>query len=90
MLQSKDNRKDNLRVVTNAENCQNRSGVDGCRKYGAHIRGTSWNKRVGKWSAQCGLRGKINHLGYFKSQEEAGEVAKAYRLKNMTHNVERA
>jgi len=56
-----DNSNDNLRVVTNQQNCFNRSGV----------KGYSWDKSRKKWAAKIMLDGKHKHLGRFKTEEEA-------------------
>lgn len=63
-----DNRIENLRVVTNSENQQNRT---------APITNTSGHKgihmarRPRKWKAQAWLHGKPHHFGYFDLIEDA-------------------
>jgi len=65
-----DNRKDNLRVVSQSENAFN-SGI--------RVNNTSGYKGVSKfedrWRARIYINGKEKHLGLFTSKEEA---AKAY------------
>jgi hypothetical protein len=56
-----DNLNDNLRVVTQQQNCFNRSGV----------KGYSWNKQRKKWVAHIKVNGKKKDLGGFKTEEEA-------------------
>jgi hypothetical protein len=63
-----DNRIANLREVTHQVNlknqklrCDSTSGVVG----------VSWHKRSAKWCAHIGVDGKLNHLGYFDSIEDA-------------------
>lgn len=65
-----DNRRCNLRVVTTAENLQNKSvyknsksGVTGVRQ-----------KPNGRWQAYKYLNGKQMHLGYYDTKEEASQA----------------
>ena len=86
-----DNRKQNLRLATHSQNGQNRGDINKNRKYGVHVRGTAFTatgNRVKRWLAQVWINNKKINLGYYMTQEEAGAVAKAFRLKNMTHTVE--
>lgn len=55
-----DNRKQNLRVVTNKQNMQNLQNVKGC----------NWDKSKGKWVAKI-YDGKTFNLGYFNTELEA-------------------
>lgn len=63
-----DNRIENLREATNAENQQNRS-ARGHGKNGSI--GVSWHKASGTWVASIGTRGRRKHIGCFKSIEDA-------------------
>jgi hypothetical protein len=72
------NRKSNLRVVTNAQSVQNR-GIWGVSKY----RGVSFRKDCGKWCAQGKLNGVRHFLGKFDTEEEAAEVAEVWRMENL-------
>ena len=66
------NRKENLRVCTFAENCRNmRSSARKTSRY----KGVHWNKRMGKWAAQITFENKTYHLGYFTDETAA---ARAY------------
>lgn len=68
-----DNRLDNLRSVTRAQNKMN------CATYKSNssgIKGVSFFRPTGKWKAQIQRDGKKIGLGYFVTKEEAGE---AYR-----------
>jgi len=56
-----DNSNDNLRVVSQQQNCFNRSNV----------KGYSWDKTKKKWRASITLSGKNKNLGRFKTEEEA-------------------
>ena len=63
-----DNRKSQLRIVTNSQNQMNRNvpiqNVTG-------FRGVSWHKRKNAWIAQIGLNGKLKYIGIFKKFEDA-------------------
>jgi hypothetical protein len=72
------NRKENLRIVTYAENGQNVTPSAGCSSV---YRGVCWIKARRKWSAYVTVKGKRQHLGYFASEVDASEVAKAARLR---------
>lgn len=83
-----DNRKENLRIVTNAENQQNREGKrrdNNSSKY----RGVSWNKRECKWKAHMKLNGKYVHLGTFDNEEEAYQASLKARTEFMPFSKER-
>jgi hypothetical protein len=74
-----DNRRENLRVVTSAENAQNLE-----RNYGrSRHRGVAWHKVTKKWRAVVRLDGRQHHLGYFDDEDEAGAVASAFRAQHM-------
>lgn len=76
-----DNRKINLRLVTDIENSQNRLGAASSSKTG--IRGVSLCKQTNKWLTQVVLNKKKYNLGRYESIEEATRVVKEFRLKNM-------
>lgn len=61
-----DNRKCNLRFVTNRENCMNRH-----RNYTSSYPGVTWNKRSGVWNAQAQVNGKHVHIGTFHKEIDA-------------------
>ncbi|MHC4889112.1 MAG: HNH endonuclease, partial [Planctomycetota bacterium] len=66
-----DNRKSNLRLCTNAQNCYNqRASASGTSKY----KGVSWHKCSSKWSARIRCDGKFYNLGDFDDQMEAAMV----------------
>jgi hypothetical protein len=79
-----DNRRANLRIVTAAQNNQNLGLRGGSSRY----RGVSLFARTGRWRAECTLNGKNHHLGYFDSEDEAGEVARAFRAEHMPFSTE--
>jgi hypothetical protein len=73
-LNTLDNRKENLRVCTKAENNRNIRGRKGTSKY----KGVCWDKNRNKWLSSIQFNNKHIHIGYFINEDEA---AKAYNLK---------
>lgn len=76
-----DNRRQNLRIATNAQNHQN---LHWC---GPH-RGTVWGARRNCWLARVTLDGKTHHLGQFATREEAAAIAAAFRHKHMPYSAD--
>jgi len=70
-----DNRKENLRICTNAQNLCNQ-GLN--NKNTSGYKGVSWFKITKKWRAQISFNNKPVHIGYYKDVEEA---ARAYDKK---------
>ncbi len=68
-----DNRRVNLRVCEAHQNCANRKKRSG--SYSSTFKGVSWHKRIKKWAAEVGHKGKRFPLGYFEIEQDA---AKAY------------
>lgn len=66
------NRRSNLRVVTPAENNQNRGGW---RNSSSKYKGVSWDKYHNSWKAAIGVGGIQRNLGRYKVEEDA---ARAY------------
>jgi hypothetical protein len=64
-----DNRIENLRIVTNRQNCQN---------YKIHregkLVGNSFHKNNKKWQSSIVINGKQKYLGYYETQQEAHEA----------------
>lgn len=74
-----DNRRVNLRLVTNAENQQNTKGAR--RNNSTGYLGVSLHKRLNKYSAQIYKDGKKHHLGYFDTGKEAHKTYLAAKRK---------
>lgn len=68
----RDNRRSNLRLATNAENCRNRQ-LPSVNTSG--YKGVVFKSEFGKWRATIGVNSSRIHLGYFESPIEA---ARAY------------
>ena len=79
------NRADNLRLVTNAENCQNQTARVTSRTgiKGVYIDSHSKSNR---YAAAIQVNGKRIHLGRFKTLPEAAEVVRVATLKYHTHS----
>jgi len=69
-LDTKDNRRENLRVAKVKENCRNRP-VTKINKAG--LKGVSLHKG-GKYRADIGVNNKIIYLGLFPTKEEAAQA----------------
>lgn len=69
-----DNRKENLRICSNKENCRNRNKQ---KNNTTGYKGVFYRilNKSNPFSAQIGINNKNKFLGYFKTKEEA---AKAY------------
>lgn len=63
-----DNQRQNLRLATNRENCQNQHKIPGCS---SHYKGVSWCKLTNKWKAQIRVNGHKQHIGLFETEELA-------------------
>ena len=70
-----DNRIENLREATNAENMRNR-GKQTNNTSG--LKGISFHKRDKKFYAVCRVNGKLHFLGYYPTAEEAHAVYVAF------------
>lgn len=75
---------EHLRMVTHAQNCQNREGAMSGTKSG--IRGVSWNNADKKWTVKVSVGGKFHFGGYFDDREEAGRVAAEMRAELMPYS----
>ena len=68
------NNINNLRVVTQQQNCMNQT----------RAKGYCWHKGVGKWRAQIMINGKNIHIGYYNTKQEARQ---AYLNGKTIHHV---
>ncbi len=74
-----DNRPQNLRLATAAENNQNQHGVPAHNTSGK--RGVSWDTDRKKWTAHISVDGRATNLGRFESKElAAAAYAEARRV----------
>ena len=77
-------RPEHLRLVTNAQNQQNRRGAQSNNAAG--VRGVFWDKRRQKYWARVRLNGKQHHAGYYDTLEEAEAAVIAKRSELFTHD----
>lgn len=82
-----DNRRENLRVVTRAEQGQN---VPPHRDSSTGVRGVRFRQegRWSGWQAVATISGKRHYLGIFRSCEEADAVVRAFRAEHMPFAVD--
>lgn len=81
-----DNRKSNLRIVTYAQNGQNRTKANAHSKSG--VRGVWWDEPRGKWGAGLKINRKQISLGYYDDLAEAAKVVVEARRKYMPFSIE--
>lgn len=62
----KDNRLENLQIITQRENAFKTQG-----NYSSQYKGVCWDKSRNKWMSQIKINGKKKHLGYFEKECEA-------------------
>jgi hypothetical protein len=75
-----DNRRANLREVTNAQNRQNLPAMPGST---SRFRGVSWDRATKTWIAQCRKDDRIYWLGRFTSEVQAARVAERFRTEHL-------
>lgn len=78
-----DNRIENLREATNAENQQNK-GIS--RNNTSGYIGVTWDKVSKKWQAQIGAKGQYKNLGRYETPEEAHKAYVAAKAQLHTFN----
>ena len=77
-------RPEHLRLVTNAQNQQNRRGAQS--NSGTGVRGVYWYESCRKYQARVGLNGKRYNAGLFDTLEEAEAAVIAKRKELFTHD----
>ena len=75
---------DHLRLVTQAENNQNRAGAQVTSRSG--LRGVWHDPKADAWRPRVKVNGKTHWGGLYHDKEEAGRVAAEMRSKLMTHS----
>jgi frataxin-like iron-binding protein CyaY len=83
-----DNRRENLRIVTNRQNCQNKH-IEKSSKYS----GVHWYDRDKRWIAQIRLNNKLYCLGSYTSEDLANAAytiacEEVLRIENLSLTVE--
>lgn len=62
--------------------------TDGACKRGEWPIGVTFNKRAHMFKAYCRSNGRLKHLGYFNTPEEASEVYKAFKSNHVKEIAE--
>lgn len=78
-----DNRIANLRAARQSENLQNQEDKPIGRN---NLRGSSYDKRTGRYFSYIGHKGKTVHLGRFGTEKEAHDAYLAAKAKLHTFN----
>lgn len=81
-----DNRKNNLRIVTNKQNQQNKKIKRSNTISG--IMGVTYHRHSKKWKCTIKVDGKTHYLGYYHDKKEAEEVVKKARKELMPYSME--
>lgn len=79
------NIKSNLRVVTQAQNIQNRKSANSNSTTG--IRGVTYHKGTNKYIAEVRLKGKRVFHKYFNTIEEAEKAVKLARKQHLEYTI---
>jgi hypothetical protein len=74
-----DNRRENLRPCTDAQNNQN---LHHCGSY----RGVTWHAGAKRWMAQTQLEKKNHYLGLYDTPEEAAAASAVFRCQHMPYS----
>lgn len=77
---SLDNRRMNLRIVTRAQNNQNRDNKRPGRLVGAYFR-PSRSHADRPWMASIRVNGRAKHLGVYRTEEDAGRAYDQWALR---------
>ena len=79
------NSRSNLRVVTDAQNKQNRSVISSSK---TNIRGVHYDKDRKKWRATASVNGKQVKIGRYNTIEEAENAVIAFRKEHLPYSYE--
>ena len=71
-----DNRRENIRIVTNGENGRNRIGNI---EFQSDVNGVSWNSRDKTWRVRIWVNGRVEYSACFQDQAAAEEAAHKFR-----------
>jgi hypothetical protein len=80
-----DSRRSNLRIVTHAQNGQNRCGHSATT---SEHRGVSLHRLTGKWQANATLNRRRYYLGLFDDEDTAAAAVAAWRREHMPFSEE--
>lgn len=77
-----DNRRVNLRIVSRAQNGQNRPAIAGTT---SRFRGVHWYAASQKWRAIVEIGPRQHYLGVFEDEDDANAAAVAFRREHMPY-----
>jgi hypothetical protein len=80
------NTDSNLRIITIAQNAQNRKGAQRGSKSG--VRGVIWDKNNNKWVSTIKINGVQMYLGSFDTIKDAEQVSITARMHHMPYSPE--
>lgn len=81
------NRFANLRDVPQNVNAQNRRKAQASKKYSTLL-GAQWCKQVSKWKTSVRVNGRMKHIGFFASAEDAAQAyVQAKRVYHLEGNT---
>jgi hypothetical protein len=75
-----DNRRKNIRVITQAQNTQNKKHLT---KSKSGFRNVAWNNRLSKWRVKIVVNKKCISVGHFGTINDAIEAEREARIKYM-------
>lgn len=81
-----DNRRSNLRVVTAAQNQENKRRLSKTNRSG--YRNVTWHRSTGKWQATVSIKGRLRHLGLHPTPEHAAVAAMRFRAEHRPFSPE--
>lgn len=70
-----DNRKLNLRLVTNTQNQWNAHKIRGVSRF----RNVTWSKKSKRWQARISVNGKRVQIGHFKLESDAARAVSKHK-----------
>lgn len=79
-----DNRRSNLRIVTQAQNTHNRVPLGGSSRH----MGVCWNGQKNRWRARVTIAGRVYRLGDFIDEAEAAAAVRTFRATHMPFSRE--
>lgn len=85
-----DNRRENLRIATHAQNSQNCATLRSAQGFTSRFRGVYWDKRTQRWCARVQLAGAYHWLGRFADELDAAHAAQEFRREHMPFAIEGA
>jgi len=79
----------NLRQLNNSQNQHNRDKLKKRKgkRTSSKYKNVIWDKKSNKWRSRVRLNYKLNSLGFFDDEDEAGEAVNQFYLKNNLYEI---